>query len=215
MRDFEKAIKLFHDCEATQLEVNLQGLGLKLRNLKTLFEITKNPAGGLWFFVETSDGTRGRFPDPCFLASDLILYVNDLVADALKDHGRSYDKPILVPALVNDEILNMNLTFVYCHIDPILAWHQIDRWIEEAYEVLWSFHAANAVLDATYDDRVAMLVTQLSKRAIRKTPEDEFASFPRWVGRVPIPIHIGYGNRCVPGVPSFFLSMGNDDSPSF
>jgi hypothetical protein len=68
-----------------------------------------------------------------------------------------------------------------------------------AYEVLWSFHAANAVLDATYDDRIAMLVTQLSKRAIRKTPEDEFASFARWVGRVPI--RIGYGYRRVLGLP--------------
>jgi len=29
MRDFEKAIKLFHDCEVTQLEVNLFGLSTR------------------------------------------------------------------------------------------------------------------------------------------------------------------------------------------
>jgi hypothetical protein len=83
-------------------------------------------------------GPKGNSWIPVSLPPDLILYINDLVADALKDHGLSYDKPILVPALVNDEILNMNLRVVYWHIDPILAWQQIDRRIDEQVFQLFS-----------------------------------------------------------------------------
>jgi hypothetical protein len=46
--------------------------------------------------------------------------------------------------------------------------------------------------DAEYDTRLKIFVTNLSKRAIRKRPDDESEAFARWVGRTPIAIGFTY-----------------------
>lgn len=54
---------------------------------------------------------------------------------------------------------------------------------DRMYEVLWCFHRANAKLVARMD---CVFITHLSKRVIRRVPEDEYKSFARWVGRRPM-----------------------------
>jgi hypothetical protein len=75
----------------------------------------------------------GDFRIPLYLPPEFIVFVNDLVSDALKDHGLAHDKPILTPVSMNQSVklANNTLEVVYWHIDPILAWQQIDRRIDE------------------------------------------------------------------------------------
>lgn len=61
-----------------------------------------------------------------------------------------------------------------------------------AYEILWAFRATNAIYKATHAVRATQLATQLSRRAVRETTEDELSSFARWVAKVPFPIHSGH-----------------------
>jgi hypothetical protein len=60
------------------------------------------------------------------------------------------------------------------------------------FEILWAFRSANHDLAVEAFSRADRLVTQLSKRAIRRSPEDEYIAFARWVGKVPIPIGFSY-----------------------
>lgn len=41
---------------------------------------------------------------------------------------------------------------------------------------------------AEEENRKYVFITQLSKRAIRSTPQDEFASFAGWVAHAPRPV---------------------------
>lgn len=105
----------------------------------------------------------------------------------------------------------------FWRVDSIRAWQLIDRRIDEwvkvsffidshvhvssylhdilfrSYEILWAFRAANAVMSAEIESRANLLITQLSKRAIRETLDDEMGSFSRWIG-TPVPeIGFSYG----------------------
>ncbi|KAJ6608850.1 hypothetical protein B0H10DRAFT_2226452 [Mycena sp. CBHHK59/15] len=60
-------------------------------------------------------------------------------------------------------------------------WQQLDRKIDEVFD---AFYRVNDRLRGDY--KAVRLTTQLSKRAIRPTIEDEFDAFARWIGRRPI-----------------------------
>ena len=50
---------------------------------------------------------------------------------------------------------------------------------------MWAFHRTNERMIAEPDRRLDMLRTNISRRAIRTSEEDEMAAFVRWVGRRP------------------------------
>lgn len=94
---------------------------------------------------------------------------------------------------------------VFWRITSITAWQQIDRRIDECvlywkaqdsrcsilyfgyrlYEILWSFHHANAI--AGSQGRLQRFVDHLAKRAIRWPTGGEMESFAYWVGKLPPP----------------------------
>ncbi|KAF7350627.1 hypothetical protein MSAN_01622900 [Mycena sanguinolenta] len=127
---------------------------------------------------------------PVVVPRNLAAYVNHLVGEAQKA-AKLKVKPILTPAVKDDEDIVVPLDskdsadgLYMWRIDKDLMWQQLDRRIDEVFEVLYAFYRAN---DRPYNmANPIRLMTQLSNRAIRSTVEDEFDAFARWIGRQPI-----------------------------
>ncbi|KAJ7473968.1 hypothetical protein FB451DRAFT_1466423, partial [Mycena latifolia] len=128
---------------------------------------------------------------PLLLPLNFAAFANDLVGRAQAAAGLEVEK-ILTPAIPTDTKLHVapdseNATFglFMWHIGKELMWQQLDRRIDEVFEALYSFHRAHDRLQRDERETQIRLITQLSKRAIRTTVEDEFAAFARWIGRKP------------------------------
>ncbi|KAJ7046527.1 hypothetical protein C8F04DRAFT_1060811 [Mycena alexandri] len=76
-------------------------------------------------------------------------------------------------------------TLAMWRLNKILNWQMFDREIDEIREVLWAYHRANERLIVEDESRHNFLLTNISKRAIRVTVEDEHEAFVRWVTREP------------------------------
>ncbi|KAJ7611561.1 hypothetical protein DFH06DRAFT_1244477 [Mycena polygramma] len=127
---------------------------------------------------------------PVLLPCKFAAFANKLVGEAQAAAGLQVSM-ILTPAvkahrhLVVDAESDDTTEGVFLwRIGRELMWQQLDRKIDEVFEALWAFYRIN---DRTFADaQMLRLMTQLSKRAIRPTVEDEFDAFARWVGRKPI-----------------------------
>jgi len=89
-----------------------------------------------------------------------------------KQHGGGEDKD------------HERTTPVCWRINAITAWQQIDRRIDEVYEILWAlYHSHSKMAYAGKREVVRRFFSEVSRRAIRPTPNDEFMAFAGWVGR--------------------------------
>ncbi|KAJ7905243.1 hypothetical protein B0H14DRAFT_2489962 [Mycena olivaceomarginata] len=70
-------------------------------------------------------------------------------------------------------------------LNKVLNWQMLDRRLDEIREVLWAYHRTNERMIVEEDGRHRYLLTNISKRAIRTTVEDEHEAFARWVARTP------------------------------
>jgi hypothetical protein len=87
-------------------------------------------------------------------------------------------------------------------LNKVLNWQMLDRRLDECVncsfylpwltisvgrirEVLWAYHRTNERMIVEEDGRHRYLLTNISKRAIRTTVEDEHEAFARWVARTP------------------------------
>ncbi|KAK7057988.1 hypothetical protein R3P38DRAFT_3253024 [Favolaschia claudopus] len=121
---------------------------------------------------------------PLLLPPEFADYANTLVGEALADAGLKHPT-ILIPVGEPGEDANESeYGFYIWRISKEVMWQQLDRRIDEIFEVLYAFYRIN---DRPYGTSQSVrLLTQLSKRAIRSTIEDEFDAFARWIGRQPI-----------------------------
>ncbi|KAF8311766.1 hypothetical protein DL93DRAFT_2168872 [Clavulina sp. PMI_390] len=78
-------------------------------------------------------------------------------------------------------------------INAIVGWQQIDRRIDEVFEILWSFYRAFGEVRLPSPDINRKFFTEVGRRAIRPTPTDEYAGFGRWVLRGAPRIGYSYG----------------------
>ncbi|KAF8319265.1 hypothetical protein DL93DRAFT_2164483 [Clavulina sp. PMI_390] len=149
--------------------------------------------------LEEVMGSEGDSEIPLHLPPAVMLKCNGLISAALRDHGLPYSEPSITHALNQKTMAEITSSFredlipVMWKIDSVRRWQLIDRRIDEAYEILWAFRAANTVMESEPVERTHYLVTQLSKRAIRSQPEDEFTSFAHWVTQPPLKIGFSYG----------------------
>ncbi|KAJ6493336.1 hypothetical protein C8R45DRAFT_989494 [Mycena sanguinolenta] len=127
---------------------------------------------------------------PVVVPRNLAAYMNHLVGEAQKA-AKMNVQPILTPAVKDDEDVMVPLDstdsadgLYMWRIGKDIMWQQLDRRIDEVFEVLYAFYRANDRLINDYN--ATRLITQLSKRAIRSTVDDEFEAFARWIGRQPI-----------------------------
>ncbi|KAJ7224957.1 hypothetical protein B0H12DRAFT_1267871 [Mycena haematopus] len=139
--------------------------------------------------IETILSRESDIVMPVAVPRNLAAYMNYLVGEAQKAAGLKV-QPLLTPAVAEDETIAVppdstdSKDGLYLwRIGKEIMWQQLDRRIDEVYEVLYAFYRAN---DRIYNRTHTRLVTQLSKRAIRTTVEDEFDAFARWIGRQPI-----------------------------
>ncbi|KAJ6605401.1 hypothetical protein DFH09DRAFT_1300132 [Mycena vulgaris] len=127
---------------------------------------------------------------PVLLPCDFAAYANRLVGEAQAAAELKVAK-ILTPAVKSHKHLVVDPDagavgegiFLW-RIGRELMWQQLDRRVDEVFEALYAFHRVN---DRTKgESQEVRLRTQLSKRAIQATVDDEFGAFARWVGRRPI-----------------------------
>ncbi|KAF8319266.1 hypothetical protein DL93DRAFT_2094740 [Clavulina sp. PMI_390] len=208
----QDAIKKVHREELWQYASNLESYGVDIPELENRWNATDTLVAKAFVnhkqriqrmkLSETLEGVmgpEGHSEIPLHLPEAVISKCNELIGSALRDHNLPYSEPSITPALNREKMAEITSTFhedltpVIWRIDSIRRWQLIDRRIDEAYEILWAFRAANAVLQSELVERTHYLVTQLSKRAIRSKPEDEYASFAHWVTQPPLKIGFSYG----------------------
>ncbi|KAJ7110779.1 hypothetical protein C8R43DRAFT_1243019 [Mycena crocata] len=127
---------------------------------------------------------------PVLLPCDFAAFANKLVSEAQAVAGLKVEK-ILMPAIKKHKHLivepdsgDAKEGIFLWRIGSELMWQQLDRRIDEVFETLYAFYRAKDRSISEYQD--VRLLSNLSKRAIRPTVEDEFDAFARWVGRRPI-----------------------------
>ncbi|KAF8328782.1 uncharacterized protein EI90DRAFT_3125526 [Cantharellus anzutake] len=207
--DFESAIFHVNEKELDQLENNMSECGYPTRwnglhpRAGSRFEeivVDANKVGRMVIgkSLEKVLGSEGDFLIPLWLPEDFVSFANETIKNSLAAHHLPVDiEPLCLISNqpLQDTDASGNLRPYYWHIDRVCAWQKIDRRIDEIFEVLWAFHSANATLAALPEERMLSFITQLSKRAIRKGPDDEMASFARWVGRVPGQMRFSYSDN--------------------
>jgi hypothetical protein len=156
---------------------------------------------------ETEDIKLYLFMSPSFLA-----YASDLIRQALVECGligKDEKGPnilynVLVHRAEGDNYSKQNPVLVCWRINAVVAWQQVDRRVDECvsailvlsifkcspffrlFEVLWAFyHSYSNVSGASETDIVRRILSEISRRAIRLTPKDEFMAFAGWVARAP------------------------------
>ncbi|KAJ7623036.1 hypothetical protein DFH06DRAFT_1104714 [Mycena polygramma] len=127
---------------------------------------------------------------PVLLPCNFAAFANKLVGEAQAAAGLKVSK-ILTPTVkahkhlvVSPESTDATEGIFLWRIGRELMWQQLNRKIDEVFEALYAFYRVNDRVIGESQSR--RLMTQLSKRAIRPTIEDEFDAFARWVGRRPI-----------------------------
>ncbi|KAJ7885507.1 hypothetical protein B0H14DRAFT_2563838 [Mycena olivaceomarginata] len=133
---------------------------------------------------------------PVVVPRNLAAYINSLVGAAQQAAGL-HVQHLLTPAVKDAKHLVVSPSSadsrdgVYMwRIGKEIMWQQLDRRIDEVFEVLYSFYRAYDRIQSESKD--VRLASQLSKRAIRATVEDEFDAFARWIGRQPLFVHRFY-----------------------
>ncbi|KZV86223.1 hypothetical protein EXIGLDRAFT_622192, partial [Exidia glandulosa HHB12029] len=120
---------------------------------------------------------------PVFLPQHFLDFANKLILEALRQaHPLSKERSDLEGPL-NIEGCD---PAVLWRLDCVLNWQMLDRTIDEVREALWAFHRAYERSNKVDPDHsINTLKTNLSRRAIRTSTEDEMDAFVRWVGRKP------------------------------
>ncbi|KAJ7346170.1 hypothetical protein DFH08DRAFT_1081059 [Mycena albidolilacea] len=127
---------------------------------------------------------------PVVVPRNLAAYINRLVGAAQQAAGL-HVQHLLTPAVKDAKHLVVPPSsadsrdgLYMWRIGKEIMWQQLDRRIDEVFEVLYSFYRAYDRIQSESKD--VRLVSQLSKRAIRATVKDEFDTFARWIGRQPL-----------------------------
>ncbi|KAF8311748.1 hypothetical protein DL93DRAFT_1385226 [Clavulina sp. PMI_390] len=147
-----------------------------------------------------------------FASPGFANFANELVRTAIREnsdttpeHGEmvevlgSYKRQQLNDVVVPMEMLKWR-------INAVVGWQQIDRRIDEVFEILWSFYRAFGEVRLCYSDLSRKFFTEVGRRAIRLTPIDEYSGFGRWVLRGAPKIGHSYG-----GLDQGFFGWTDDE----
>ncbi|KDQ16983.1 hypothetical protein BOTBODRAFT_172592 [Botryobasidium botryosum FD-172 SS1] len=175
------ALDGFNLRERNALEHNLETAQIDTDDLspRELQRISYAPS------VEEIFDTEKDIVIPIWAPMPFVEFANDLVRAALQDKGLETND-ILTPAVpgTDSDQSELGLKLVYWHISRITMWQQIDRRIDEVFEICWSFHRAFERLEAE-EGCLDLFRRQLSQRTIRATPQDEYEAFAYWIGTKP------------------------------
>ncbi|KAJ7684913.1 hypothetical protein DFH06DRAFT_1277443 [Mycena polygramma] len=125
---------------------------------------------------------------PLILHRSFLEFANTQTVAALqeaKSLSRLNKSDCAAPLTLIHEDEGEDQTLAMWRLNKILNWQMLDRRIDEIREVLWAYHRANERMVVEEESRHHFLMTNISKRAIRTTVEDEQEAFARWVAREP------------------------------
>ncbi|KAF8320356.1 hypothetical protein DL93DRAFT_2224719 [Clavulina sp. PMI_390] len=119
-----------------------------------------------------------------FASPGFAAFANGLVEDALEDHGLVFSregKMIEVLGEFTSYTKKVKVEMLKWTIDSVVGWQQIDRRIDEVFEILWAFYRSFGEASLSGKDLRHKFFTEVGRRTIRPTPTDEYAAFGRWV----------------------------------
>ncbi|KAF8325551.1 uncharacterized protein EI90DRAFT_3146663 [Cantharellus anzutake] len=126
---------------------------------------------------------------PLVMTTSVVGWANEIIETALQECGMKFgsEQPLVAfgPSEDEDYEDSRDETVALWRLDKTTNWQMLDRRIDEVREVLWAFHRANERMIAEHERRLKYFKTNISRRAIRDSIEDEAAAFVRWVGRKP------------------------------
>ncbi|KAF8331422.1 uncharacterized protein EI90DRAFT_3198442 [Cantharellus anzutake] len=126
---------------------------------------------------------------PLVMTTSAVGWVNETIETALQECGMKFgsEHPLVVFGSSEDSDWedSRDETIVLWRLDKITNWQMLDRRIDEVREVLWAFHRANERMTVEHKYRLRYFKTNISRRAIRDSIEDEAAAFIRWACRKP------------------------------
>ncbi|KAF8212485.1 hypothetical protein K438DRAFT_2010701 [Mycena galopus ATCC 62051] len=122
--------------------------------------------------------------------SSFFNFANTEILSALREAQKVAeldDRDCAAPlTLVSDLIMRENNEVVALwRLNKVSNWQMLDHRIDEIREMFWAYHRTNERMQVEEDARHRFLMTNISKRAIRTTVEDEHEAFARWVARAP------------------------------
>ncbi|KAF8320357.1 hypothetical protein DL93DRAFT_2224720 [Clavulina sp. PMI_390] len=122
-----------------------------------------------------------------FASSGFAAFANELVEDALKERGLSLSREGRMIEVLGQFTRHysrwkkFDVEMLRWRIDSVIGWQQIDRRIDEVFEILWSFYRTFGHVRMSPDDLEHKFFTEVGRRTIRSTPSDEHAAFAKWV----------------------------------
>ncbi|KDQ18724.1 hypothetical protein BOTBODRAFT_29097 [Botryobasidium botryosum FD-172 SS1] len=201
----KEAIEIFNQKELAKLEENLQALGIlnyrdgtipwyypedvSTEHLESILTTVKLQRMAYGSSVEEILASSADMLIPLWVPRKFIRFANDMVRMALDEAGLpSYD--ILSPIMKEEALLSRSrklgdLRPVLWRTTASTMWQQIDRRIDEVYEILWAFHRVYESLWTSEEARTQDFKAELSRHATRQMPGDELIAFARWVGKKP------------------------------
>ncbi|KAF8320396.1 hypothetical protein DL93DRAFT_1837519 [Clavulina sp. PMI_390] len=141
-----------------------------------------------------------------FGSSGFAAYANKAIEEAFKKRS--------LPLPENERIIetfgswntpwwDQEVEVLKWKVDSILGWQQIDRKIDEVFEILWTFYRCfGEARMMSSADLTRKFLTEVGRRTIRPAPSDEHEAFGRWVLRGAPISYCSYG-AVYPGVGIF------------
>ncbi|KDQ15118.1 hypothetical protein BOTBODRAFT_302458 [Botryobasidium botryosum FD-172 SS1] len=127
-----------------------------------------------------------------WLPCAFVVFANQLVTSALRDHGLPSSNPlspasgVVCPGGMGCRDFS-GLQLVYWRISHYAMWQGMDKRIDEIFEVLWRFRRAQQQVSASTGSFIDFdfLRHEFAKRRHLNSPEEELEEFAKWVATPP------------------------------
>ncbi|KAG8809114.1 hypothetical protein FRC17_003608 [Serendipita sp. 399] len=120
-----------------------------------------------------------------FMPNEFVDFAESIIKQITDDHPYLSSQPLITKLWTPNEPIIPNSALYGVTISPSWMFQQFDRRLDEIFEIIWSFMFTQGVTEEEDDDRYRRFQRQLSRRAIRAKPEDEFKDFASWISRKP------------------------------
>ncbi|KAG8841023.1 hypothetical protein FRC20_005297 [Serendipita sp. 405] len=125
-----------------------------------------------------------------WMPEDFVVFAREMVAQVAKKCDMEPQNNFINEfwRLPNVKKKHSDRVLYEVKIDTMVMWQQVDRRLDEIFELIWSFMFSNDRMQMEEDARFCLLELQISRRALRSKAENEFLDFALWVARDPGPI---------------------------
>ncbi|PVF98264.1 hypothetical protein CPB86DRAFT_797412 [Serendipita vermifera] len=124
---------------------------------------------------------------PIWIPEDFVNFAREMIKKVSKDmpdipFNQCFRK---LTRISECEDYPETLILVDFSLSAVTMFQQIDRRLDEVFEAVWSFMYSNSIMRSSPEEKTMLLRRQLSRRALRRKPEDEYKDFISWIKRDP------------------------------